>query len=442
MRSKGNIILSAAAVFCQFLSVFPFAVLSEGVGFEEFVFWRFTAYYGVFAVFYTAGFIGCAMVSGAGLSGNMKRIAVMGSKIGIIVPAAAFIIVQNALKLSTGLYIYIFPAAVIMYAGGYLSHGRGYSDIFTRAWFALFFVSGVIVSAFLWLTHDEELKNTGCFMLCAAFGLLIILSAALTNQTNIDVRTLQRSGGMTVLPKGLRNYNTRLITAVGALIVGLCLFSKPIANAVSHFFKTAAHFLFSLIKGNGNGNTVPVNDNEVTKNPFVIPWDNRSEFIWGSLTAVLAAVIFVVIIKFRRQILSFFKEITSPLFKEKSEPENVPFADEITEFTPERARRTAARKKIKQLYKKFLKENDPAARYRMGYLLYLRSLEQTPFKSIPSDTTDVHLTKGIKAFGQRECSGALPQMTEIYNAVRYGNYTPNREELLKQEEIIKQICGM
>ncbi len=442
MKSKSNGLLSAAAVFCQFLSVFPFSVLSEGVGFEKFTFWHFAAYYGVFAAFYIIGFIGSAVVAGAGLGKKIKKIAVMLSKVGVIVPAAAFIMIQSALKLSTGLYIYILPAALIMYAGGYFSHGRGYSEIFTRAWFALFFVSGVIVSAFLWFTHNEDIKNTGGFMLCAAFGVLIIFSAVLTNQTNIDVRTLQRSEGMSVLPKGLRKYNIRLIAAVGTLTVGLCLFSKPAAGAVVAFFKAAAQFLFSLIKGNESENIIPPYDALPENTSEFIPWDNRTKFIARSLTAVLAAVIFVIIIKFRHQILNFLKEITSPLFKEKKEPENLPFADEIIEFTPERVSKAASRKKLKRLYKQFLNENDPAARYRMGYLLYLGALKQTPFKSVPSDTTDAHLTKGKKAFRQKDCSDLLPEMTETYNAVRYGGYIPNSEELLKQKEIIKQICGM
>lgn len=50
-------LLMVLAVLCQFLVLFPFLVMSEGIGFGEFVWWHYAAMYAAAAGFWAVG--GC-----------------------------------------------------------------------------------------------------------------------------------------------------------------------------------------------------------------------------------------------------------------------------------------------------------------------------------------------------------------------------------------------
>ena len=48
-------LLMVLAVLCQFLVLFPFLVMSEGIGFGEFVWWHYAAMYAAAVSFLSAG---------------------------------------------------------------------------------------------------------------------------------------------------------------------------------------------------------------------------------------------------------------------------------------------------------------------------------------------------------------------------------------------------
>ncbi|MBQ9948511.1 MAG: hypothetical protein IJO91_08995, partial [Oscillospiraceae bacterium] len=203
-----NTALRSISVFAQLLSVFPFVVLCEGVGFGRYVWWHYIAFFLVYAVFYAWGKLCASWALNPGHSRTFKPKAIFLSRAAVIVPIIAYVLVCATFEFSSALYLYALPAAIIMFSGGHRTAGKEYSDIFTRGWFALFFVSAVISSVIIWFTKKEELTVWGNFQLCFAFGLLIVISAVLTNQTNIDTCTHQRDSQRASLPKGLRGYNS------------------------------------------------------------------------------------------------------------------------------------------------------------------------------------------------------------------------------------------
>ncbi len=432
-----NRILSALAVFCQFLSLFPFVVLAEGVGFGEYFLWHYAVFYAAIAVFYICGRLLSAWAANCGFSRRGKSVAVFLSRTGFLVPTAVFIVICAILELHTGLYLYLLPGCIAAYFGGYSSAGKEYGDVFTAGWFAVFFVAALISAVLLSFTHDPQLSSGGMAQLCVSFGLLIILSAVLTNQTNIDIQTRQRSGGRAVLPKGTRGYNAWLIAVVGAVIVGLFMLTGPASRIISEGIKALIRWLLSLLRYHEEPDPDEGEMAENTAEPIDYPMNENP--IAELLTFLLGAAAVFLIVKFRRQIWGFFKEIFAPLFKVPQRYEPTPFVDELSESGFDRISARERRRTERELYRRYRRETDPVLKYRQGYELFLVSLGKTPFPQLATDTTAVHCDKGGKAFSSRIPKAQIDGMVEVYNRVRYGGAIPAQQELEALDEVVRAV---
>lgn len=428
-------ILSALAVFGQFIALFPFVVVTEGVGFGEYVWWHYAAMYGGIAVFYISGrLLGC-WAEGGGFSRKIKPLVMFLSRTGFVVPAVVFCVICAVCGFHTGLYLYLLPGSIAGYFGGYLSAGKSYSDIFTRGWFAAFFVAAVIGAILLGFTRNDGLYSGGIAQLCVCFGVMIITAAILTNQTNIDAQTRQRSGGA-VLPKGTRSYNAWLIAAGGAVVIGVCLFAKPVAEGLMFLIRCIVGFLLSLIRG---GEQDAADDGGMDENTAgQLDYALNDNMLMQLLLYLMAAGLVVLAVKFRRQIWAFIKDIFAPLFKIPLREEAAPFVDEYSDSEDVRISSRERRRNERELQKRYRRETDPVLKYRAGYELFLTRLSESPFPQLPTDTTTLHGDKGDRAFGAR-LPGRLDSMVEVYNRVRYGGGIPDNKELEQLDWILRQL---
>lgn len=421
--------LSAAAVFGQLLSLFPFFCVAEGVS-GAFVWWHYPLYFALLAAFCALGRLLSAWAAGSGFSSKQRGWALFASRAAAAVPAAVFVVVCAALGLSAGLYLYVLPACLIAYYGGHHTVGMVYSDVFSRGWFLLYFVTAVICSVLLWFTRDEGIIASGRFQLCLVFGILIVLAAVLTNQTNIDVRTAQRSS---VLPRGLRGYNAALIAAVCVATAGLFLFAKPIAGLLGDGIKALTALILSLFRG---GERLSLEE----ENEF---WNDAENIEYYTANNALAQLFYFAVVvglallavKFRRQIWELIKELFAPLFKQNARSEELPFVDEVSDSDAKSESARSRRRSEQQLLRRYKRESDPTAKYRMGYELFLRRLSRSPLPQVPSDTTTIHRQKGTGAFRREEIGG----MVSVYNEVRYGGRVPTAEEIERQETLLEEL---
>ncbi len=421
-----------AAVAAKFLSLYPLVVLTVGICGGGWNVLFAALLYAVIAVFFAAGYFCGAFAKSRTFSRKIKPLAVFASRAAVAVPVLAFVTVCSVFELSAGLYLYALPAAVIAFFGGYGTYGKGYGDIFSSGWFILYFLMAIFTAVLLWFTHDESIYSGGVLRLSVGFGALVVLSAVLANQTNIDTLTLQRSKGMSVLPKGLRSYNAAMAAAISAVTVALFLFAKPLAGAVGEVLKALTRFILSLFKDTDeeSGNA----DEEFLHTGENIEYNNGDDTLFILVEALVAAALVVLAIRFRRQIWEFLKELFAPLFREREQPGALPFADEISDSDAKRSARSRKRTE-RELLKRYRGETDPMLKYRKGYALFLLKLSCTPFAGVSSDTTSAHLVKGGRAFDAAE----LPDMIRTYDNIRYGERVPTKEELSRQEEI---ICGL
>lgn len=429
-------ILAGLAVFGQFLALFPFAVTVECVGFGEAVWWHYLAMYGGFGVFYAVGRAAACWALGGGFSKKTKPFVMFVSRIGVIVPAAAFCVLTGLLGGHSGLYVYYLPGAATAYYAGYLSARKDYSEIFTRGWFAAFFAAAVVAALLIGANLDKDIISLGMTQLCVSFGVMMITAAILTNQTNIDVQTRQRAGGKAVLPKGVRSYNALLIGGTGAAAVGLCLFAKPIASGIAELFKLLGRWILSLLRENDStANYDYMSDGSDGQ----IDYSQNDNALAQLLIYVLVIAMAVLAIKFRRQIWAFIKEIFSPLFKVNDDVTSSPFVDEFSASTDLRMRSRVSGSGERELLRKYRKESDPVKKYRLGYGLFLLRLKRSAFPALPTDTTTAHYGKGGAAFGERIDKAALRGMIEQYDRVRYGEEAPDSAALERLDKVLESI---
>lgn len=425
----------AIAVFCQLLTLFPFVVVIEGISFSEYVPWHYVLIYAVLGGFYAFGRLMSAWYSGSEHSIVKKGWALFISRAAVLLPGAAFCIAVASIGLSTGFYIYILPACVLSYWGGYKTHGVSYSDTFTVGWFAIYFAAALAGIGLLWFTHDEKLYHDGTFQFCVVFGILTVLAAVLANQTNIDVRTAQRSGGRSVLPNGLRSYNMLIIAAVSAVTVALFLFAKPLAELFGAGIAAVLKLLIALLN---RENHQPEPDDPAMEDEtgeLIGITESDSALFEISRLAVIVGLI-ILAVRFRKQIWETIKEFFAPLFKESQKSEALPFVDEVTDFAVKQDSPRSARKREQLLQKQYKSETDPQKKFRTGYALFLLRLSQTPFAQKLSDTTTIHTRKGQSAFRRED----IADMVQVYNSVRYGEKSPAAEQLIKQEKLLDELC--
>ncbi len=428
-----NSVLRSLSVAAQLLSVFPFVVLCEAIGFGQFVWWHYFALLAVFAVFNAFGRLCAHWAISPRHSREFKPKAVFLSRAAIILPIIVYVLICSVFKLSSALYLYALPAAIIMFSGGHRSAGKEYSDIFTRGWFALFFLAAVITSVLLWFTQKKEITIIGNFQLCAAFGLLIIFAAVLTNQTNIDTCTHQRDSQKGALPKGLRGYNSGLVFGIAGVTVALCLFAIPLAQLFVYLISSVIGWMIELIRSispdyeinydiggeGGSGLNVSINDNSVAE----------------VISVLLFIALIVVIIVFRKKIAAFFKEIIAPLFRMKEDNDNAGYYDEVSEIPMYERTGISRRKRQQIMYREFHREKDSVKKYRLGYNLMLLRLMDTSFAPVFTDNTDIHRYKGENGLRTEK----VMEIVDVYNKVRYGGYIPTEEDISFEESFIEEI---
>ncbi|MDE7194526.1 MAG: hypothetical protein K2O14_11200 [Oscillospiraceae bacterium] len=426
-------LLNKMALFCRMLALYPFAALTDAAGFGKYIWWHYLVFFAMTAVFYTVGYLAEKIIVSAHFPKAVRPIAVFISRAAVLLPTAAFIILASVLDLSAMVYMYALPAGIIAYFSGYRAYGQEYSDLFSVGWFGLFFTASVVTCLILNFSRVPELYSAAVVQLCLVFGLMIVFASLLANQTNIDQRTRQRSAGKSVLPNGLRSYNAMLIAGISVATVALFLLAKPLATLIVKGIGAFLGLMLSLIRDHGlemDYYDGPGGENQVGQ--LAEPSDNAAFAILWALVVILGLI---AVIRFRRQIINFFKELFAPLFRESRRDPPQPFADEITDTLSKSDSARSRRRSEQQLLRQFRRETDPRTKFRLGYKLFMVKLERSAFAPLPSDTTSIHAQKGQSAFRRED----IREMVGVYNKVRYGEAIPSPEQLEKQQELIEEI---
>ena len=440
-KTKRQSFFKALACLGQLAALFPFAVFYEALVLKTLVVWHFCAIYAMFIMFRFFGWSIGKLINSLQKRRLPKKVIPLTnflSRMGFAVPTAAFIALSVLLKPDPSVYFFILPACIIIYFGGNSSIGRSYSDIFSRSWFLLDLLSSVAVMIAFSFSEESGVTSAAGYALCVGFAAVTLLSAVLANQTNIDMRTGQRDAGKAVLPEGLRRYNALLVIGIVTLTLGLFVFAKPLAallRVVIEAIVMAVLFVFEKIAGllAVNDKTPELSDGTANAEQVLIEPENSGN-IGNIIFAVILIAVIVLIILFRKHIISALKSLFEPLFRSRDKTFDTPFADEMTSSHAKQNSLRAQKKAERDLEKQYARETSSERKYRLGYAIFLMRLRRTSQPPEPSDTTDVHREKGERAFGED-----LRGFSETYNKVRYADLPPTAEELAAADELLKKI---
>ncbi len=418
-------------------ALFPLAVAAEVLGAGSFTVWHFFLLYGVWILFRGFGtFVGVMINRLERRRKPPKKVLALLyflMKAGFVVPSAIFLVIGINIRLSVYLCFFSVVGGIIIYFGGCMTVGKSYSDIFSKAWLVLYTISSIVLMAMFAVTTESPAVSLGRLMLCIGFAVMVMLSAVIINQANIDACTNQRDRGKTVLPNGLRRYNALLGVGIFALVFVLFAFARPIAvlfrNIAGVFVRGFIYIIDHL----------PQSDPHETDGFSVNETGDAGMFGMGgafsdTVVAFFAIVLIIFIIIFIKPITAGIKNVISFLFRKKANQNSTPFADEITKSKIKPPTKRMERKEERAMERRYSRETSPSLKFRLGYELFLMKLSRTQYPPKPSDTAEAHIEKGERAFGE-EFHG----LSETYNKVRYADIQPTAEELAAQSELLKRL---
>lgn len=433
-------IFTALAVAGQLAALFPFAVMTAAASEEAPSFLFFAVIFAVWTAFRETGWgIGrlAEKIKGGRSSARLHPLINFLARLCCVIPIAAFIAACVILKLRPALYYYALPPSVAMYFGGYSGVGKSYSDVFTKGWFAVYPISALLTSVMLNTGEMSEAALWAGRALCTGFAAEILLFVVMANQANIDKCTKQRDAGKAALPRGLRRYNAVIVAGIFTASLGLFLFARPLGKMLLTAIGAvvgAVVFVVDWISGllsSSNQSEQHVSEGEISQPNMTAQYGfDLNDLI--TILIVIAAVILVII--FRKQIWNAFKRAFAAVFRNRGKDFDTPYADEIMSSDAKRHSPRAEKKAERELARQYARETSPKRRYRLGYALFLARLRRTDCPPAPSDTTDIHREKGERVWG-----ADLSGLSEIYSRVRYGDITPNPEELTAEAEILQQL---
>lgn len=425
----------------QLAALFPFAVMFESLSVGGFVVWHFLAIYAVWTAFREFGLLAATLTERAKWGRLPKKLHPLMnflSKTAFLIPTIAFIAVGVRLGFGTDVFFYLLPPGIAICIAGNICMGRGYSEIFTKAWFGVYMISAVLTMIMLATDKKLDVSPAAGQILCAGFAVVILLLVVLTNQTNIDNCTKQRDSGKAALPHGLRTYNTLIVFGIFAVALGLFVFAKPLGRLVLRVVSAVVGAVLFIMEKFAA--LFEFDESELMPSEgfdeYLIPAQETSGG-WHDIMITLAIIAGIVcLIVFRKQIVRAIKAFFAPLFRNRAKGADTPFADEITSSDAKQLSARARRKAERELARRYSRETDPERKFRLGYALFLAQLSHTKHAPELSDTTDTHRAKGESAFGE-----SLSEFTETYNKVRYADIPPTTEELNAQSELLTRLSS-
>ena len=430
-------LLSVAAIGGQLVALFPFGVVFCALGAGKY---ELRFYLLIFVAWLAFNLIGMLFGKIANNSGSGKNSAVIVvSKLSVILPAVIFIVVVQLCGFTPASYLYVLSAGIIAYFGGYSGVERGYTGKFSFGWIILYFIAALAAAVLLYISKNPELISSGTRQLCVGFGVMIVLSALLLNQSTIDLRTKQRAAGKPLLPGGLRGFNATIVLVMSLVAVGIFLFAKPISEGLWVLTKLVAAGVFFLIDAfnewywGDDLDFTPSGQGDMN----IFPENNEQNDFAGIIMVTLIIGAIVILFIFRKPIIEAIKGLFAPLAKKTDSKEDLPYYDELSASSAKPMSKRAKKKQRREMLKAYENETEPIAKYRRGYGLFLTELADTPKPPKPSDTTTVHADKGSEEFS--DFSDNIERQKAVYNRVRYGESVPSAEELQEQEKLISEI---
>lgn len=442
---KKNFVLKCIAVLAMLLLPLPLLFVFDVIAFEGFSILRYLIYYSACIVICPAGYL---LMSARKAQHKPKLIFLLNMLIGAAAVAFAVLtalfsaLVHSAMgenefdafTLCAGL----IPAVLLWYHLGMRIRKYNFDEVFPFSWLGLYLVETVLCYVFCCVMEADRAylgaSKTKIAVLLVVMGLITVI---LVNQTNIQTQIDQRRNTNLIVPKGLRLYNAKLIGIVGFIILAALLLKDYIAAGLTWMVTMTLKIIDFLIFNIEFQQTDPIygEDTQIPEGDLFSTERGGKDF----LIYILIIALVILVIVFRKKIISFFKSIASRFFgKFSAEDTDVYEADSYTDsyekldIRQERITKTTK----KDCLKMYRKEQDKTKKFRLGYRLYLMWLSERSNDDLGNMTVEQQAEKSEKIYhGENDTL----QLAKRYSEIRYNDKNASDKDFEVADRLIDEL---
>lgn len=442
---KKNFPMKCVAAFAMLMLPLPMMFVFEVSTFGGFILWHYLIYYAVAGVVTAAGYMAMSVKRSQHKAKTIFlsniMIAAIGTVLTILVPIVSTA-VNNTLGEHTfnvfNFSIALMPSVVVWYLLGLSLRKNSFDEVYTPVWLGIYLVETFMCYIFCCaMSEDKAYLNDSKTKIAVLLIVMALLTVLLINQTNIQSQIDRRRNTNLIVPKGLKLYNAKLISIVGAVILVALLLKDYVAAGLKWLVQMTLKIIDTLIfniRFQQTDSLTPEDTQLPDSDIFSTEQGNKDFLIY-----ILVIVVVVLIIVFRKKIIGFFKKIAKRFFGKFSVDDSA--VNEYVDYTDSYETLDIKQEKIvretkKDCLKKYRKTKDKTEKFRLGYRLYIMWLAERSTDNISAMTVEQQRNVSDKLY---HGTANINELSGSYNRVRYDDENPNDNDMTSAEHLIDEL---
>lgn len=442
---KKNFPMKCVAAFAMLMLPLPMMFVFEVSTFGGFILWHYLIYYAVACVVTAAGYMAMSVKRSQHKAKTIFlsniMIAAIGTVLTILVPIVSTA-VNNTLGEHTfnvfNFSIALMPSVVVWYLLGLSLRKNSFDEVYTPVWLGIYLVETFMCYIFCCaMSEDKAYLNDSKTKIAVLLIVMALLTVLLINQTNIQSQIDRRRNTNLIVPKGLKLYNAKLISIVGAVILVALLLKDYVAAGLKWLVQMTLKIIDTLIfniRFQQTDSLTPEDTQLPDSDIFSTEQGNKDFLIY-----ILVIVVVVLIIVFRKKIIGFFKKIAKRFFGKFSVDDSA--VNEYVDYTDSYETLDIKQEKIvretkKDCLKKYRKTKDKTEKFRLGYRLYIMWLAERSTDNISAMTVEQQRNVSDKLY---HGTANINELSGSYNRVRYDDENPNDNDMTSAEHLIDEL---
>lgn len=442
---KKNFPMKCVAAFAMLMLPLPMMFVFEVSTFGGFILWHYLIYYAVACVVTAAGYMAMSVKRSQHKAKTIFlsniMIAAIGTVLTILVPIVSTA-VNNTLGEHTfnvfNFSIALMPSVVVWYLLGLSLRKNSFDEVYTPVWLGIYLVETFMCYIFCCaMSEDKAYLNDSKTKIAVLLIVMALLTVLLINQTNIQSQIDRRRNTNLIVPKGLKLYNAKLISIVGAVILVALLLKDYVAAGLKWLVQMTLKIIDTLIFNIRFQQTdsLTTEDTQLPDSDIFSTEQGNKDF----LIYILVIVVVVLIIVFRKKIIGFFKKIAKRFFGKFSVDDSA--VNEYVDYTDSYETLDIKQEKIvretkKDCLKKYRKTKDKTEKFRLGYRLYIMWLAERSTDNISAMTVEQQRNVSDKLY---HGTANINELSGSYNRVRYDDENPNDNDMTSAEHLIDEL---
>lgn len=442
---KKDFLMKCVAALAMLLVPLPLMFVFEVTAFKGFMLWHYPIYYAVAAISAASGyFLMCLRRS----RHTPKTIFLVNILMALTATALVILVavvssqINNVLG-ENGFNVFYFcvalmPSVIVWYLLGMSLKKNRFDDIFTPIWLGIYLVETFICYIFCCvMSADMEYLGASEHRISVLLVVMALLTVLLINQSNIRSEIDRRRNTNLIVPKGLRLYNAKLIAIVGAVILAALMLKDYVAAGLTWLAKMTVKIIDTLLFNIRFLQTEQMTpeDTQLPDSDILSAEGESRDF----LLYIHVVVIVVLVIVFRKKILSLMRKIAGRIFGKYSVDDTVQevyddYTDSYEELDIRQER--IVNETDKDCLKRYRKAKDNNEKFRLGYRLYAMWLSKRSTEDISTKTVEQHRIISEKLYHGTNNIGAF---SDSYSKIRYDDEPATAEDILLSDSLINEL---